>query len=423
MDLILLLVSILIGFLLGIFTGLLPGIHVNNIALILVGLSPLFPVSPFYMAIILFSNYIANTFFDIIPSIFIGAPDEETAMAVLPGHKLLLEGRGIEAIRLSAIGSALSIQLSLLFLPVFAILFLTLYVTVDEITPILLVLILLFMIFTEREENVPGSGIFSLSKNKKKIFALVAIFLSGVLGAFAYKYQDIFVPLISIQSSFLFPLLTGLFGTPIILNSIKKAPKIPEQIYKEVSHKPGTIFKDSIIGTISGSLVSWLPGVSSGIATVIAGFFTRGGDKDYIIALSSVNTANAMYTLLFFYLLGIPRSGAIISVNDLIGLISLDWFILFLISSVIVSILSYAFLFYISPLASNVFTKIDYNLLNYIIIIFLSGMILLFTGINGILLFILSISVGLIIQSMNVKRTNAMACIIIPVILMHFGII
>ncbi|HIH40355.1 MAG TPA: hypothetical protein HA221_02175, partial [Halobacteria archaeon] len=111
MDLILLLVSILIGFLLGLFTGLLPGIHVNNIALILVGLSPLFPVSSFYMAIILFSNYIANTFFDIIPSIFIGAPDEETAMAVLPGHKLLLEGRGIEAIRLSAIGSALSIQL------------------------------------------------------------------------------------------------------------------------------------------------------------------------------------------------------------------------------------------------------------------------------------------------------------------------
>jgi len=422
-DIILLILSILAGFLLGIFTGLLPGIHVNNIALILVGISPIFPIHPFYMAIILFSNYIANTFFDIIPSIFIGAPDEETALTVLPGHKLLLQGRGIEAVRLSAIGSALSIQLSLLFMPIFAVLFLTLYTTVDEITPILLILILLFMISTEKEEDIPGAGIFSLSKNKKKIFASVAIFLSGILGVFAYKYHDIFVPLISIPSSFLFPLLTGLFGTPIILNSIIKDPKIPDQVYKEVLHKPSKIFKDSVIGTISGSLVSWLPGVSSGIATVIAGFFTRGGDKDYIISLSSVNTANAMYTLLFFYLLGIPRSGAMISVNDLIGLISFGIFILFLISSMVVSILSYIFLFYISPFVSSVFTNINYKLLNYVIITFLACLIFIFTGINGILLFILSIFVGLTIQRMNVKKTNAMACIIIPVILMHFGVI
>jgi len=422
-DLALLLISIMAGFLLGIFTGLLPGIHVNNIALILVGLSSLFPVSSLYMAIILFSNYITNTFFDIIPSIFIGAPDEDTAIAVLPGHKLLLEGRGIEAIRLSALGSALAIQISLLLLPVFAVLFLTLFRIVDEITPLLLVLILLFMIFTEKEERLPGAGTLSFSKNKKKIFASVAISLSGVLGAFAYIYQDIFIPLIPIQSSFLFPLLTGLFGTPIILNSLRRKTKIPDQTYKQISYESSSIFKDSFIGTISGSLVSWLPGVSSGIATVIAGFFTRGGDKDYIISLSSVNSANAIYTLLFFYLLGIPRSGAINSLNDLIGLIPFDWFLLFLISSVIVSVLSYTSLFYLSPFVSSVFTKINYNLLNYFIIVFLGGMILLFTGINGILLFLLSICVGLIIQSMNVKRTSAMACIIIPVILMHLGII
>lgn len=423
MDIILLLISILIGFLLGVFTGLLPGIHVNNIALVLSSLSPLFPIPIFYTAIILFSCYITNTFIDIIPSVFIGAPDEETAIAVLPSHKLLLEGRGIEVIRLSAIGSALAIHLSFLLMPIFSILFLMLYRTVDEITPFLLVLILLFMIFTEREDLLPGSGMFSFSKNKKKIFALISILLSGLLGTFAYKYQDIFIPLIPIPSSFLFPLLTGLFGTPLIIISLKKKPKIPEQTFREISHKPSMILKDSFIGTISGSLVSWLPGVSSGIATVIASLFTKGGDKDYIISLSSVNTANAIYCLLFFYLLGIARSGAINSLNYMIGLISFDQFLLLLISSVIVSILSFIFLYYLSPSISSIFTKINYNLLNYFIIIFLSGMIFLFTGINGILLFILSISIGLIIQSMNVKKTNAMACIIIPVILMHFGIL
>jgi len=42
------------------------------------------------------------------PSIFLGAPEADTALAVLPGHALLMEGRGEEAVRLSAIGSARS---------------------------------------------------------------------------------------------------------------------------------------------------------------------------------------------------------------------------------------------------------------------------------------------------------------------------
>ena len=105
----LLLFSVLGGYLLGIISGLLPGIHNNNFALALVALAPFLAekgLAPFYIAVIILSNALSQTFHDIIPSIFLGAPDGDTALMVLPGHRLLLDGAGAEAVRLSALGSA-----------------------------------------------------------------------------------------------------------------------------------------------------------------------------------------------------------------------------------------------------------------------------------------------------------------------------
>jgi len=41
--------------------------------------------APFYIAVIILSNSIAHTFLDIIPSIFLGAPEADTALAGAPG--------------------------------------------------------------------------------------------------------------------------------------------------------------------------------------------------------------------------------------------------------------------------------------------------------------------------------------------------
>ncbi|RJS70734.1 hypothetical protein CW714_06865, partial [Methanophagales archaeon] len=40
-----------------------------------------------------------------IPAAFVGAPEADTALSLLPAHRLLLEGRAYEATVLSAIGS------------------------------------------------------------------------------------------------------------------------------------------------------------------------------------------------------------------------------------------------------------------------------------------------------------------------------
>src|SRR5690606_30305948 len=110
----------------GIFSGLTPGLHSNNFAALLLAISPALlrvGLDPLDLATAILAASVSHTFLDIIPSIFIGAPDADTALAVLPGHEMMLEGRGIEAVRLSALGSASSILVALVLIVPLSLLF------------------------------------------------------------------------------------------------------------------------------------------------------------------------------------------------------------------------------------------------------------------------------------------------------------
>ena len=88
---------IFLGIIFGTFTGLIPGIHINLVGVSLVALSAslLSPVNPIYLVVFIVSMAIIHTFIDFIPSIFLGCPDTDTELSVLPGHELLKKGRDI----------------------------------------------------------------------------------------------------------------------------------------------------------------------------------------------------------------------------------------------------------------------------------------------------------------------------------------
>src|SRR3989304_1437469 len=99
-------IALLCGVIAGTFTGLFPGIHINLIAaLLLSSLSALSKYfSPLQLIIFIVAMSITHTFIDFIPSIFLGAPEEDTFLSILPGHQLLREGKGYEAVILTLYG-------------------------------------------------------------------------------------------------------------------------------------------------------------------------------------------------------------------------------------------------------------------------------------------------------------------------------
>ena len=96
------LLAVLIGCGFGIITGLIPGIHVNLVSMMLISMSGylLGFTQPIVLGVFIIALAVTHTFLDSIPSIFLGAPDADMALNVLPGHKMLLEGKGYEAVKL-----------------------------------------------------------------------------------------------------------------------------------------------------------------------------------------------------------------------------------------------------------------------------------------------------------------------------------
>ena len=162
----------LAGTALGTFTGLVPGIHVNTMALLmLLGYPSLAKVIepfcasigidlalvPLLLACIIVSAAATHSFLDFIPSVFIGVPEEEGCLSVLPGHRLLLAGKGLTAVRLAAEGSLCGAMVALLLSIPLLLLFqseMSPLERLDGYIPGLLTVLLLLMVLSQRQERV-----------------------------------------------------------------------------------------------------------------------------------------------------------------------------------------------------------------------------------------------------------------------------
>lgn len=110
-----------VGVVLGTISGLVPGVHSNTVAGFLAGASgPLLVLSgPEGLAAAIVATMVTHTFLDAVPSTFLGVPDPDTVLSVLPAHRLCLAGHGEEAVRVSALGSVAGFVLCLPLFVVF----------------------------------------------------------------------------------------------------------------------------------------------------------------------------------------------------------------------------------------------------------------------------------------------------------------
>jgi len=198
-----LLIASLLGVSAGVITGLIPGIHINLVSLLVVSLSvyllDIFSLPS--LGVFIISMAITHTFLDILPAIFLGAPDADTALGVLPGHKLLMKGMGYEAVKLTVIGSLFSLILAMILFPLFIIIVPNIYETIQPLIGYILLLIVIYMILIEKK--IDG-----------KFWAFVVFSMAGILGILVLTMPNLKQPL--------FPLLSGLFGVSMLIVSLSK---------------------------------------------------------------------------------------------------------------------------------------------------------------------------------------------------------
>lgn len=391
------LIAIALGILIGIFTGLTPGIHVNMVSLVALTISPalLGYTNALVISIFIISMCITHTFLDFVPSVFLGAPNDNTAMSVLPGHKLLLSGNGYDAIRLSTIGGLSSLFICIILIPILIPLFKYVYPLIKQYIGYFLILIVIVMIL--REKNKLGSSIVFL--------------ISGILGILVFAIPNLNDPL--------FPLLSGLFGISTLIISFSENTKIPKQNLKAtIKVNKKRLVKTSLLATFAGTLTAFFPGMGTSQGAVIANELDKkASGHDFIILVGGIGLVNFVLSLITFVSIDKARNGAIVVVQELLTSITIKELILFIIIIFLVSGIAAILSLNIAKYFSKIITKVNYKLLIISIIIFISCLSVYFGGLIGIFVLLVSTSVGILPAKLNIPRNHAMGCLMLPVIL------
>jgi len=388
-------IPLLLGIFSGIITGLIPGIHINLISTLLVSVSPLLlgVFSLTDLVIFIISMSVVHSFVDAIPSIFLGAPDPAYAASMLPGHRLLQEGRGYEAVYWTVVGSFVALIAGLFFIPFLIKGIPIVYTFVRPYLGYILVAIVLFMIL----------------KDKRKLASFVAFFLAGSLGVVVLN-MNLENPLL--------PLLSGLFGISLLLISLWDDTSFPKQNLTILPLPTKETMKAVGAGTVAGTITSIFPGLGSAQGAVLAlQFFKEITSQGYLILTGAINTVNFVLSLVTLYTLDKARNGSIVAVKSLVESIGFSDFIFFILLALFVGAVSVFISLYLARKGSSLMNRLPYKKVVISVISLIVIVVVLLTSWIGLIILILSTAVGIIIQELGVPKHLGMGCLLLPVIL------
>jgi putative membrane protein len=387
------------GAALGTASGLVPGLHANNFALLLAGLAPSIPADPLLIGVAMLGAGVVHSFLDIVPALALGVPDAATAVAALPGHRLVIAGRGREALRLSAVGSGLAVALAVpLAVPITWIMVRG-YPTVRANLPVLLAGVVGLLVVTE-------------SSKRAAIGGLAAFLASAALGV-ATLDVDPSAPLDA--GGVLAPLFTGLFGAPVLVDALG-GEGVPPQSDARITMGGRDLGVSAAAGSFAGAVVGYIPGVSAAIAAVVAlpAVPKREADRGFIVATSGANTANTIFALFALAALGTPRTGVTVAIDDAGVPLALP---ILLVAAATAAACGFALVLLVGDTYLRVVGNADYTRLSLAVLGLLVGVSFAFAGAFGVGVFVVAAALGLVPPRLGARRVHLMGVLIGPLML------
>src|SRR3989338_6720703 len=262
----------------------------------------------------------------------------------------------------------------------------------------ILILVVIYMLLKESSLN-------------GKFFGFVVFMLSGILGLIVLNWQNLGQPL--------FPLLSGIFGISSLLLSLSENVDLPKQRVTEiVKVEKNKAFRAVAGAVFFGSLAALFPGLGSAQAAIIAmQVVGEIGMYAFIILVGGMNTVNFVFSLATLYSLQKARNGAIVAVLEIIKSVDMNGLVIFTGAALLAGGIATFLTLWISRVFANFMNKVNYKILALGVIAFIAALTIYFSGFVGLLILIISTSVGLVAPLTNVKRSLSMGCLLLPVIL------
>ncbi len=401
----------------GTFSGIVPGIHVNTLASVLLAAYPaiesiLSPIAGPYesaaaVCCCIMAASVTHSFLDFVPSVFIGAPDSEDCMSVLPGHRLLLEGRGMEAVRAAAIGSLVGTSAAILLsIPMQYAMTWGMEDVLDRLTPFVVIGAAVILLMAQVRKGAGMAG-------------AICFLLSGAVGI-AVMYLPIPSAGLAGEGTLMFPMLSGLFGVPVLLAA--EDGKVP--IQKEYREDP-EVAMAGLRGVVMGCVAGWFPGITSTVgASISACFMPENRPERFIASVASIGSVTAVLSLVTLSVSGSGRSGTVLVIGEIAGEsvsgIASETFLLLLMAAALGSLSGYILTIKAGEAFSTLAGKVDQKRLSAAVLILTVALVLTLTGPFGLMILFVSTLVGFLPGAFGTDRTILCGCLLLPVILMQF---
>ena len=409
-----LVIASFIGIMIGTITGMVPGIHVNTAGAIMFASSTflLSFLSPEFLCVVMVSMSIAHALIEFVPSMLLGVPQEATATSILPGHRMVLQGRSKEVIRIVSVGGFGAILVTIIMLPVFAIVLPILH---DITKPYTWAVLLFASIYLT----------YNLTSTFRDFsWSLLLFVISGLLGWTIFQTP---IPSgVSLMCTF-----SGLFGISTILFSLNDNSTIPHQNpFYNLEIDFGK-FKSIFAGGITGAILGFLPGFGPAQGTVIAQAASGTDDNDdedsvnFLLATSGLNVSDCLFSLIAIYIIGNPRSGIAVYMSYLISEMTLNHLVIFIFTSLLAVSISLAISLKLGDSFSRLMGGVDYRKLSIGVIMLQIIILYIFIFYYGApvgymsLALITSTAMGMLPHYLGVGKSHLMGVLIIPAILIY----
>lgn len=409
-----LVIACFIGILIGTTTGMIPGIHVNTAGAILFASSTFLMtfLSAEFLCVLMVSMSIAHALIEFVPSMLLGVPQEGTATSILPGHRMVLEGRSKEVIRIVSVGGFGAIIITILMLPIFAI---TLPIMHNVTKPFTWLILLVASIYLTHK----------LTANFRDfLWSLLLFVLSGILGWIIFQ-----TPISS--GTTLMCIFSGLFGISTILFSLNDSSTIPHQNPFYELNIDYDKFKSIFAGGITGAILGFLPGFGPAQGTVIAQAVSGTNDNDdddtvnFLLATSGLNISDCLFSLIAIYIIGNPRSGIAVYMSYLIFEMGLNHLAIFIFASLIAVSVSLVLSLKLGDSFSRLMGGVDYKKLSisvillqivilYIFIFYYKAPVIYMT-----IALITSTAMGMLPHYIGIGKSHLMGVLIVPAIIIY----
>ncbi len=391
------LLDVLFGLLLGLASGVLPGIHTNTVVALLTQ-SEMGTVSLLTTIVVLAC---ARVVFELVQAIFLAIPDETTVVSVLPGHRMLMEGKGFYALTLCVFASLLALVLTVVMLPVSFFVFPVAFRIIEPFMFYALLVISVVLLASER-------GIGKIAR------AILVFLLAGALGFVVLTFPIVREPL--------FPSFSGLFALSSMLIAARGGVSIPKQRDAQVEINARGILFYVFIGVLLGLFADLFPGVSSPAqVAVLASIFLFLDAPKFLVTTSAIAVSHTIYSFVSIWTIGKARTGAAVAVRDLVGGMGSEW-IFYIIALAVVGIAAASVLTLIlgRPILKLI-SGADVRKLNLILIFYLLALVFVIEGARGILVAAVATCIGVLPPLLGVRRTHLMGLILVPVIINTSG--